>query len=414
MKMLKIRSTQLPYLMEPISYLNPMDNLQTPCFILDSLELEKSVLGFKNALDKNFKDSVIGYSVKTNSVPKCMKLAGEMGAFAEVVSHDEYELALLCGFKKAHIVYNGPMKSKETFLEAIQNGAIVNIETKRELDWLKDLPSDKQYEVGLRLNVNISHVSIDDADCDNDNSRFGFSDETSEFSDAINKIESLTNVRLAGLHIHRTSHSRCIRFYKASIDFACKTIKKYALNLDYLDVGGGYFGIFPNKPTYQDYSNAFYEVLSAYGLNDLRIIVEPGNALVASCFAFLSEVIDVKHVEENLWFITTDGSRNDLDPFFKKKGYLSEIIYRQETPVVELQIVSGCTCLEYDRMFSLEQKPLLSVGDRIYYRNVGAYTMCLSPMFIRYIPNIYMRTNDGYELVREKWTAKEHVMKNLI
>ena len=397
--------------MVPIS---PMDKLQTPCFILDPVELEKSVRGFQRALDKNFKDSVVGYSVKTNSVPKCMKLAGEMGAFAEVVSHDEYELALLCGFKKNQIVYNGPMKSKETFLDAVQNGAIVNIETKRELDWLKDLPSDKQYEVGLRLNVNISHVSIDDADGENDNSRFGFSDETSEFADAVKNIESLGNVRLAGLHIHRTSHSRSIRFYKSSIAFACQTIKKYALALDYLDVGGGYFGIFPNKPTYQDYSDAFYEVLDAYELNNLRVIVEPGNALVASCFSFLSEVIDVKHVEEKLWFITTDGSRNDLDPFFKKNGYLNEVIYKKETQVVDQQIVSGCTCLEYDRMFTLEHKPLLSVGDRIYYRNVGAYTMCLSPMFIRYIPNIYMKKNEGYELVREKWTAKEHVMKNFI
>lgn len=391
-----------------------LDSLQTPCFIFDPVELKRSVEGFQEALDKNFKNSVVGYSVKTNSVPACMKLAGEKGAYAEVVSHDEYELALLCGFEKNHIVYNGPMKSKETFLDAVENGAIVNIETKRELDWLEELSSDKQYSVGIRLNVNISHVSPEDADGDNDNSRFGFSDETSEFSDAIKRIESLKNVKLAGLHIHRTSHSRSIRFYKASIDFACKTIKKYALKLDYLDVGGGYFGIFPNKPTYQDYSNAFYEVLSAYGLNDLRVIVEPGNALVASCFAFLSEVIDVKHVEDNLWFVTTDGSRNDLDPFFKKSGYLSEIIYKQERPVVEKQVVSGCTCLEYDRMFALEQKPLLSVGDRIYYRNVGAYTMCLSPMFIRYIPTIYMKDGEDYAVVRNHWTAKEHVIKNVI
>ena len=391
-----------------------LDSLQTPCFIFDPVELGRSVDGFQKALDKNFKNSIVGYSVKTNSVPTCMKLAGEKGAYAEVVSHDEYELALLCGFEKNRIVYNGPMKSKETFLDAVENGAIVNIETKRELDWLEELSFDKQYSVGIRLNVNISHVSPEDADGDNDNSRFGFSDEMSEFSDAIKKIESLTNVRLAGLHIHRTSHSRSIRFYKASIDFACKTIKKYALKLDYLDVGGGYFGIFPNKPTYQDYSNAFYEVLSAYGLNDLRVIVEPGNALVASCFAFLSEVIDVKHVEDNLWFATTDGSRNDLDPFFKKSSYLSEIIYKQEKPVVEKQVVSGCTCLEYDRMFALEQKPLLSVGDRIYYRNVGAYTMCLSPMFIRYIPTIYMKDGEDYAVVRNHWTAKEHVIKNVI
>ena len=395
-----------------------MKNLQTPCFILDKEELEKSVKGYQDALKSNFKRSIVGYSVKTNSVPACMKLAGEMGAYAEVVSHDEWELARLCGFDRQHIVYNGPMKSKETFLDAVEHGAIVNIETKRELEWLKELDAQvsddvQKYKVGIRLNINISHVSPEDADGDNDNSRFGFSDETNEFADAVALIAKMPNVELAGLHIHRTTHSRSIRFYKQSIAFACKTIEKYGLKLDYLDVGGGYFGIFPNKPTYQEYSDAFCEVLTSHGLQDLCVIVEPGNALVASCFAFLSEVIDVKHVEDGLWFATTDGSRNDLDPFFKKSGYLNEVLYAHETPAVKEQIVSGCTCLEYDRMFTLTDKPLLSVGDRIYYRNVGAYTMCLSPMFIRYIPNIYLKKDGAYILVREKWTAKEHAIKNL-
>lgn len=395
-----------------------MKNLQTPCFILDKEELEKSVKGYQDALKSNFKRSIVGYSVKTNSVPACMKLAGEMGAYAEVVSHDEWELARLCGFDRQHIVYNGPMKSKETFLDAVEHGTIVNIETKRELEWLKELDiqvSDdaQKYKVGIRLNINISYVSPEDADGENDNSRFGFSDETNEFADAVALIAKMPNVELAGLHIHRTAHSRSIRFYKQSIEFACKTIEKYGLKLDYLDVGGGYFGIFPNKPTYQEYSDAFCEVLTSHGLQDLCVIVEPGNALVASCFAFLSEVIDVKHVEDELWFATTDGSRNDLDPFFKKSGYLSEVFYDHETPVVKEQIVSGCTCLEYDRMFTLTDKPILSVGDRIYYRNVGAYTMCLSPMFIRYIPNIYLKNKGDYTLVREKWTAKEHAMKNI-
>ena len=395
-----------------------MKDLQTPCFILDKEELEKSVKGYQDALKSNFKRSIVGYSVKTNSVPACMKLAGEMGAYAEVVSHDEWELARLCGFDRQHIMYNGPMKSKETFLDAVEHGAIVNIETKRELEWLKELDAQvsddaPKYKVGIRLNINISHVSPEDADGDNDNSRFGFSDETNEFADAVTMIAKMPNVELAGLHIHRTAHSRSIRFYKQSIAFACKTIEKYGLKLDYLDVGGGYFGIFPNKPTYQEYSDAFCEVLTSHGLQDLCVIVEPGNALVASCFAFLSEVIDVKHVEEKLWFATTDGSRNDLDPFFKKSGYLSEVLYAHETPVVKEQIVSGCTCLEYDRMFTLTDKPILSVGDRIYYRNVGAYTMCLSPMFIRYIPNIYLENKGDYTLVRERWTAKEHAMKNI-
>ncbi len=338
------------------------------------------------------------------------------GGYAEVVSHDEYELAVLCGFRPAQIIYNGPMKSKETFLDAVRNGAIVNIETKRELHWLEELEpeAENNYKVGIRLNINISSVSPEDADGDNDNSRFGFSDETGEFIDAIEFIAALPNVELAGLHIHRTAHSRSVRFYENSVRYACGIIKKYNLDVEYLDVGGGFFGIFSGKPTYRQYSDAFYRILNENGLADLRIIVEPGNALVASCFSFLSEVIDTKQVEPDSWFITTDGSRNDIDPFFKKSSYFAEEIRQHNTPCVKKQIVSGCTCLEYDRLFTLEDKQLLSVGDRILYRNVGAYTMSLTPLFIRYFPNVYVSESNGYKLVREKWTAKEFLQKTSI
>jgi diaminopimelate decarboxylase len=186
------------------------------------------------------------------------------------------------------------------------------------------------------------------------------------------------------------------------------------LHLEYVDIGGGYFGIFDNKPTYQQYVDAFKDVFDHYNLSDIKVIVEPGNALVASCFSFLSEVIDIKHVEADSWFVTTDGSRNDVDPFFRKSSYLIDIQTEGGGDVVEEQVVSGCTCLEYDRLFTIKNQPLLSVGDRLLYKNVGAYTMCLTPLFIRYLPNIYVIKDDGFELIREKWTAKEYIQKNVI
>lgn len=389
-----------------------VNNLATPCFILDKHELERSIIGFQNALKSHFEKSLVGYSVKTNSLPYCLFLAMNLGCYAEVVSYDEYNLALKCGYDKSHIIYNGPMKSKETFIDALVNRSIVNIETKRELEWLKELPKGNVYNVGIRLNINISKVSSKDADGDNDNSRFGFSNDTEEFCNAISDISKLPNVRLAGLHIHRTAHSRSIRFYQESVRYACKIISKYNLKLDYLDVGGGYFGIFSNKPTYVQYADAFKEVLHEYGQDGMCVIVEPGNAIVASCFTFVSEVIDVKHVEHDRWFITTDGSRNDIDPFFRKTDYIKEILSDGTGKIVPEQIIGGCTCLEYDRMFSLKDQPLLKVGDRIQYKNVGAYTMCLSPLFIRYIPNVYLQTENGYELIREKWTEKEYMQKS--
>lgn len=386
-----------------------LNTISTPCFIFDETEFVRGIDAFRDALTSHFKDIAIGYSVKTNSLPYALRLARKHRCMAEVVSEDEYNLARLCGYEPHEIVYNGPMKSQATFVEAVTGGGIVNIETKRELQWLKQLPTGAIYNVGLRLNINISHVSSEDADGDDDNSRFGFSDESNEFNDAVTEIKQMSHIRLAGLHIHRTSHSRSPRFYEKSVEYAAKVIQKNGLNLDYLDVGGGYFGIFPNKPTFQDYSQTIFSALQKYNLENLKIIVEPGNALTASSFTFLSRVIDIKQVDAKTRFVTTDGSRNDIDPFFRKTDYLKEIIRTDnERPVLPLQIIGGCTCLEYDRMFTLADQPELRPGDIIKYNNVGAYTMTLSPQFIRLWPAIYaIDKNQKVKLIRRKSEATD-------
>lgn len=382
-------------------------NLSTPCFIFDEIEFCRGVQGFEEALKQKFRHVAVGYSVKTNSLPYALQQAKTLGCMAEVVSHDEYCLARACGYEPADIIYNGPMKSKSTFIEAITGGAVVNLETKRELQWLGELPSDGKFAIGIRLNINISHISPEDADGEDDNSRFGFSDESDEFMSALRAIGALTNVKIAGLHIHRTAHSRSPGFYERSVAYAAGVIEKYNLNLDYLDVGGGYFGIFPDKPTFRDYAEAFFSPLKKAALENLKIIVEPGNALTASSFKFLSEVIDVKKVDNTTRFATTDGSRNDIDPFFKKSDYLKEILYSPGNRETEpLQIVTGCTCLEYDRLFSLINSPALKVGDRILYNNVGSYTMTLSPQFIRLWPRVYaMDGNHIFKLIRRESRA---------
>ena len=93
--------------------------------------------------------------------------------------------------------------------------------------------------------------------------------------------------------------------------------------------------------------------------------------------------------------------------------FLKEIHSSANSPIVKEQVISGCTCLENDRLFLLKGQPLLNVGDLIVYNNVGAYTMCLSPLFIRYFPNIYIKDKDCYQLVRQKWDVTNYIQKSI-
>lgn len=318
------------------------------------------------------------------------------------------------GFSPERIIYNGPLKSKETFLEAIEKGAVVNIENWREICWLKDLPQEKKYSVGIRINVNISAVSPEDEAFPDDDSRFGFSYESGDLKKAIDMINRLSNVRLAGIHSHREPKTRSVRFYSRVIEYVQDIILKYGLQLDYWDLGGGFFGMMPGKPRYQDYVDAFYNVLCEK-LRKLCFIVEPGNAIVASGFDYVMEVIDVKEHDAKI-YVCTDGTRNDVDPFFHKSDYFKEIFYKdqQRSSVDKIQIVSGLSCLEYDRLFQLPAgSKKLEPGDRIIFHRVGAYTMTLSPLFIHYFPNVYMMKDNEYTLIRKEWSEKQFLEQSI-
>ena len=397
-----------------ITDINKIKKLQTPLFIFNEDELKSCIRKFKTALNKEFKNNIIGYSLKTNSLPYCLKVAKENGCYAEVVSYHEYQLAINIGFTKEHIIYNGPLKSKKTFLDAIQHNAIVNIETWREIDWLNELPKNKIYEIGIRINIDSSNISQEDAFSKNDDSRFGFSFDSGDLEKAIKLIQTKPYIKLVGIHSHKEPKTRSVHFYQKVVEYVIHIIKKLQLNLKYWDLGGGFFGPMPNKPTFNEYTKSIYKELKKINGEEYNIIVEPGNALISSSFTYICSVIDIKEHDSNI-YITTDGTRNDIDPFFRKNNYFKSFIYtHKETTCTQDQIIGGLTCLEYDRLFTLPKNSrTINIGDKIIFDRVGSYTMALTPLFIHYFPIVYLKTNTReFRIIREEWDTKEFLMKS--
>ena len=371
------------------------DQLQTPCFILDADVLRHLYRSFREALEAHFAQAQVAYSVKTNANPALLQILQEEGAAAEVVSDTEYDLATKLGF--GAIVFNGPVKGKAHFLQALQDGQVVNIDSKRELDWLEELPRDAQVSVGLRVNVPLPE--------DETFSRFGFG--TEELKEAVERIQALPQVRLAGLHLHRTSKSRSLEVYASIARKAASVLHAFGIRPEYIDIGGGYFGEMPGKPTFEDYASTLAAELRDFP--EALLIVEPGNALCAGAFSFLSSVLDVKEVDGHT-VVVCDGSRNDVDPFFRKTDYFKSFpTVEKGRPLAARQTVVGGTCLENDRLFTLENGPALRPSDRIAFANTGAYTMALSPLFIRYFPRIYVLENGAYRLASEQWSAQDYL-----
>ncbi len=392
------------------------EQLQTPYFVIDEPVLQHYYDMLVKSLSESWGNYLIGYSFKTNSLPWLVSYVKRRGAYAEVVSEDEYSLAKYMGFQDDEIIYNGPYKGLKSFEDVLLAGGIVNLDSMQEIDWLTDLAGahpDKIFEVGIRANFNLEKMCPGETTMGEVSGRFGFCYETGKFAEALKILRSLSNVSVTGLHLHSSSKSRSVNIFRSIAQMACQLKTEFNLNLNYVDLGGGYCGGMEGRPEYPDYFPVVAEELrKCFSPNQTRLIVEPGISLISKCTTFVTSVFDTRDIKGTR-YVMTDGSRFNIDPTMIKSSHLFHIDYTTNCsaprPVIIQQIISGFTCMEVDRLFTYADQPELIPGDRIIYENVGGYTMSLNPLFIQYFPAVYVRNGDNMHMVRKKWTPAEYV-----
>lgn len=386
---------------------------KTPYFIIDENALDNNFYYLRQSLDNVWQNNIIGYSYKTNALPWIINHFNELGCYAEVVSSDEYKLAISIGVEKDHIIYNGIAKTKDTFLEAIRNHAFVNIDSEYEIEWLKEL-EEGDYSVGIRCNFDLETRCPGQSQCGDEGERFGFCYENGELKRAIDLIEEY-GVKVAGLHLHKSSKTRMPEIYRAIAETAVEITKSYNLSLSYIDIGGGFFGGLKTKPQFPEYFSTISSILKRqFDPANTTIIIEPGMAVIGAAVDYITTVLDIKKTIRNV-FIVTDGSRTQIDPLMTKSNYFFEINRLSGKRVtIERQTVTGFTCMEHDRLFELFDDREILPGDKIIYHKVGAYTMCLSPLFIKWFPEVYLKRKDGVMRVRDQWLSEDYKNRSIL
>lgn len=398
---------------------NTLQALNTPYFHIQETDLDKDVSILKQALTDNWGNWIVGYSVKTNSLPWLLCYMKEQGFYAEIVSGTEYRLVKSLGFPDDQIIYNGPIKEKEIFTNILLAGGLVNLDSSEEPAWLAELSArfpDQTFSVGLRVNCDIASLCPEEVLVEEEGGRFGYCYENGALAEVIRSLRALPNVKISGLHLHSSTQSRTVNVYAALARTAVKIAQEYELNLSYVDMGGGYFGGRDDKPDYRDYFPAICrELRAAFDPKETVLIAEPGVSLISRATTFATTVLDVKPIRNHV-FLVTDGSRTNLNPLVTRHVYPHHIEYADapdDRPAVPSQWVTGFTCMEYDRLFEIKDGPALKKGDRIIYDTAGGYTMCLNPLFIHYFPPVWVTKRDGSLFkARGQWDVEEFMQKN--
>ena len=393
----------------------------TPYYHIDEAALDGDVTMLREALRGAWGENVIcSYSVKTNALPWLLTHLKKHGFFAEVVSETEYDLAHRLGFADERMIYNGPIKDRAVFERLLLAGGLVNMDSSQEPVWLAALAAahpQRTFAVGVRVNVDLAALVPDEVLADEEGSRFGYCYENGELAKVIGRVTEIPNAYLAGLHLHSSTKSRSVRVFAALARAAVRIAREYGLSLSYVDMGGGYFGGRAGMPDYRDYMPAIAaELRRGFDPAKTALVVEPGVSLISRATSFVTAVRDVKRVREHV-YVVTDGGRVHLNPQVTRRSYPHHLVYHG-TPAAErerlpAQMVCGYTCMEYDRLFEEKDAPALREGDLVVYETAGGYTMCLNPLFIRYLPAVWIEKKDGsFFQAREAWTNDEFLRKN--
>ena len=394
------------------------NKLQTPFYRVKEKDLLYDINLLKDALTKNWGNFIMGYSVKTNSLPWLLRYLKDHSFYAEVVSDMEYDIAKRLGYTDDRIIYNSPIKDREVWEQVLLGGGYVNFDSTYELQWIEEMSKanpDKEFKVGLRVNCDIGKLCPEEQLVEEEGGRFGYCYENGRLKEAIDAVQGLPNVKVAGLHLHSSTQSRTVKVYGALAKMAVKIAKEYELKLEFVDMGGGYFGGRDDKPNYLNYFEEIGKELKEYfNPEETKIIAEPGVSLISRGMSFETTVLDIKDIR-NHKFIVTDGSRVNLNPLVTRHVYPHHMVYATDTSdrvKEKSQWVCGATCMEYDRLFEIVDDVALQPGDRIVYDTAGGYTMCLNPLFIHYFPAIWIEKMDGsLYLAREPWTNDEYMQK---
>ena len=359
-------------------------------YLLDTEQFELNFHELLKAFRKFYPETYIAYSYKTNYTPRLCRMVEDMGGYAEVVSDMELEIARRIGLPYSKVHFNGPVKNFEAVREVILGGGIVNLDDYVEVPAITELAAqhpDRIINVGLRCNFQINDGTL---------SRFGFDVEKKEFSELVAHLNSISNIRISGLHCHFAS--RRGETWKPRTEGMCKLVDELCTEMpDHVDLGGGLFGKMKNSlkaqfgmhiPTYKEYAQeAAKTIAEHFGecKNQPKLFIEPGSALVGDAMRFAARVKSIKDIRGKK-IATLMGSIYNINPTLNKKNPPITVMHDETLSTSEYADLdfAGFTCIESDYLYRGYNGPL-SIRDFVVFENVGSYSVVLKPPFI--LPN---------------------------
>lgn len=365
-----------------------LQNYKTPFYYYD-LDLLNKTLDTVNAVSKSYGYHV-HYAFKANVNPKVIHAIKQAGFGADCVSGNEVKCAVENSFAPKQIVFAGVGKSDDEINYALQQNIFCfNTESIPELEIIDELAAkqNKIASVALRINPNVDAHTHKYITTGLEENKFGINPY--EFDLVIEKIKTLTNIRLIGLHFHIGSQITDLAPFK-KLCSRVNEINTFFFNkgfdLPVINVGGG-IGINYHEPDkesvidFASYFKVFHDFLELRSGQELHF--ELGRAIVAQCGSLVSRVLYIKHGINTHFAILDAGMTELIRPALYQAYHKIENLSAQlqNLPIDKRYDVVGPICESSDCFGKAVELAETKRGDLIVIRSAGAYGEVMSSRY---------------------------------
>jgi diaminopimelate decarboxylase len=351
----------------------------TPAYVVVEDDLRARAREFVDGLAARHPDGDVLFASKAFPCTAVYRVLASEGLACDVASGGELALALKGGFDPARIYMHGNAKSEMELREALDAGVghivLDSFDDMRRLERVA-AGLDVVQEVLIRVTPDVAgqtHAAISTGQAD---SKFGFGMDGAMA--AIERAGAAPHLRLVGLHCHIGSQLLSLAPFQRAVR-ALASLGTFAV----YNLGGGLgvaYTAGQEPPSVADYIATIVDAAHASLGTGVRLLLEPGRALVANSTVTLYTVQTVKR-NVSTWVAVDGGMSDNMRPMLYGSEYDASIADRmvasERVDLVRCH-VAGKHCESGDVIVRDALLPDPAPGDVIVTPATGGYGHALA------------------------------------
>lgn len=362
---------------ENIALENIVKQYQTPTYVYSKQALTHAFQDFQAGLIGS--NHLICFAVKANPSLAILNTFAKLGAGFDIVSGGELARVLAAGGDAKKVVFSGVGKTRAEMRMALEAAILCfNIESINELARLNDVAGEmgKVAPVSLRVNPNVDAKTHPYISTGLKNNKFGVA-----FEDAIalyTQAAAMPNIAVHGVDCHIGSQITELSPFLDALDKVLGLVDALAeksIHIAHIDVGGG-VGITYSDETPPDFKTYTQAILKKLAGRAVKVLFEPGRALVGNAGVLLTTVEYLKPGETKN-FAIVDAAMNDLMRPALYDAYHEIVAVTPRAGETQVYEIVGPVCesgdfLGHDRALNIAE------GDVLAIKSAGAYGMSMA------------------------------------